>query len=235
MNEHDLPPLDSDVRSLLERASSVEAAPADARARVVARIEALLGPSGGGGSGIARSAASFAATLLLGGVVGAVGMYEAMHAKESVQAPRIVYVDRPGASALPTSSAAILPPSVAASDRPRALPPPRWVVSALPSATREPAAGTLSGLTAERALLDVARGALESEDGAAALAAAERHNREYPTGILVQEREAIAIRALVTLGRTADARARAGRFRERFPESALLPMIDSTLKTAATL
>jgi outer membrane protein assembly factor BamD (BamD/ComL family) len=84
-------------------------------------------------------------------------------------------------------------------------------------------------LKAERALLDVARGALEGEDGAAALAATAQHERKFPNGALVQEREAMAVRALMLLGRAAEARARAERFRTRFPESPLLPTIQSAI------
>jgi hypothetical protein len=234
MNEHDLPPLDPDVRALVDRASRVGSAPAEAKARVIARVEALVGPSGGGGgSGLARPVPSLAGALLLGGLVGAVGMYEAMRARESVQAPLVVYVDRPAATTPPPSSTTAVSTSVNAIDRPPAPMSPRSVAPAFASASPGPSAGTLSRLTAERALLDVARGALEREDGDAALAAVERHDREYPTGILVQEREAIAVRALVMLGRADEARARAGRFRARFPESALLPMIDSTVAGTA--
>jgi outer membrane protein assembly factor BamD (BamD/ComL family) len=79
-------------------------------------------------------------------------------------------------------------------------------------------------------LLDGARGALQREDPAAALEAAEQHARAYPTGILAQEREAMAIRALVMLGRTPEAQARTDLFRSRFPDSLLQPTLDSTVE-----
>jgi hypothetical protein len=41
----------------------------------------------------------------------------------------------------------------------------------------------------------------------------------------------MAIRALVMMGRVDDARARAGRFRKHFPDSVLLPTIESTISS----
>ncbi len=73
------------------------------------------------------------------------------------------------------------------------------------------------GLAAERALLDVARSALARGEAAEALAATERHAHEYPDGALVEEREALAIKALVALGRMGEARTRAHSLEQRFP------------------
>ena len=55
---------------------------------------------------------------------------------------------------------------------------------------------------------------------AQALALAEAHAQRYPGGKLGQEREVIAIGALLSLGRKAEARARAAAFVRRFPDSA---------------
>jgi hypothetical protein len=51
------------------------------------------------------------------------------------------------------------------------------------------------------------------------------HERRYPNGLLVQEREVMAVRALALLGRSEEAHARADRFRSRFPSSLLLPAL----------
>jgi hypothetical protein len=75
---------------------------------------------------------------------------------------------------------------------------------------------------------------VEREDGAAALATTEEHARRYPRGVLVQEREAIAVRALVLLRRTDEARARVDRFRQRFPDSLLLPALESSTGIQST-
>lgn len=54
---------------------------------------------------------------------------------------------------------------------------------------------------------------------AEALRMAEAGHKEFARGMLYQEREAAAIRALVRLGRGAEARARASQFVKRFPRS----------------
>jgi hypothetical protein len=53
-----------------------------------------------------------------------------------------------------------------------------------------------------------------------ALALTEEHERRYRVPLLAQEREVIAVAALSKLGRTSEARARAERFVQRFPDSA---------------
>lgn len=86
-----------------------------------------------------------------------------------------------------------------------------------------------NGLGAERALLDVARSALGRGAPDEALEAATRHGREYPQGLLAEEREALAIRALVAVGQRDQALARAQRFRVRYPKSLLLPAVDGAV------
>lgn len=71
----------------------------------------------------------------------------------------------------------------------------------------------------EGVLLLRARRALAAGDARAALDAVREHERDFATGRLVPEREAIAISALAALGRSADARARAARYLERWPAS----------------
>lgn len=71
----------------------------------------------------------------------------------------------------------------------------------------------------ETELLRDARLVLE-RDPNQALALSEQHRRAYPNGGFSQERELIAITALVKLGRSAEARSRAERFRHNYPRSA---------------
>jgi len=114
-------------------------------------------------------------------------------------------------------------------------PPPAPTLAAialndLPSiapSSSAPAATARSGndLEAERALLDVARTALGRGDGANALTACEGHARRFPRGALGEEREAIAVQALVLEQRGEDARLRAERFRKAYPRSILLPAV----------
>jgi hypothetical protein len=60
---------------------------------------------------------------------------------------------------------------------------------------------------------------------------AERHRREFPAGMLVEEREAIATKALVDAHRYAEAKSRGAAFERRFPQSAMLRSVRSSLAT----
>jgi hypothetical protein len=68
-----------------------------------------------------------------------------------------------------------------------------------------------------------------------ALALLSRHARWFPAGVLVQERELIAIESLVRLGRDAEANARAQRFAARFPGSAHLQRLKRLLGPDASV
>jgi len=249
MSDPDLPPLDEDVRALVRRAAAVQPAPPGARSRVLNRVEHIVGPPGGGG-GDGGSAGSGGASLRTSDATGAAkrllrrvlplaasfglgGGVVAIAMQRPPEPARIVYVDRPSETASvaqpPTDpNGTPVPPS-------ERVPAPASSQAPVPSAIAPPSGRPLAAspsrdqLTAERQLLDLARGALEREDAQAALDATARHERGYPNGALVQEREAMAIRALVLLKRTTEARARADRFRDRFPHSLLLPTIESNV------
>ncbi len=83
--------------------------------------------------------------------------------------------------------------------------------------------GVEGRLEREVDLLQRARAAGPAE----ALAIVREHEQRFPDGALVQEREVIAVGALIGLGRASEARARAARFVERFPRSAYRPRIDA--------
>jgi outer membrane protein assembly factor BamD (BamD/ComL family) len=85
-------------------------------------------------------------------------------------------------------------------------------------------------LAEEARLLESARDAIARHDADGALAAALAHERRFPAGQLQTQREVLFVQALVLAGRTDEARARATRFRQRFPDSILLPVIDRALK-----
>jgi hypothetical protein len=81
----------------------------------------------------------------------------------------------------------------------------------------------------EDQLLERARRALASDPNRA-LALTREHARSYPSGVLAQEREVIAIEALKRLGRGGEAEARRGTFEERYPQSAHRRNLDGTSK-----
>lgn len=78
----------------------------------------------------------------------------------------------------------------------------------------------------ESLLLQRARDAL-AKDPARALAIVERHRAVYPRGMLSQERELLALKALTALGRPADARTRAAAFVTAYPSSAYRDRVES--------
>jgi outer membrane protein assembly factor BamD (BamD/ComL family) len=77
----------------------------------------------------------------------------------------------------------------------------------------------------ERTWLDRARSALARGDALGARAALAGHQREFPKGVLAEEREYLSVLCALREGRVADARERAARFRASFPSSALLPAL----------
>lgn len=156
---------------------------------------------------------------LFGGAAG-VALYGVLHAQEV----RVVYVDRPVLSnsivAPPGELAPSMSASVAASADPTAK---RIAVSPV-----SPVSLT-SQLSRERALLDLARASAARGEPALSLQQTEQHRAQFPRGKLSEEREALAIRALHSLGRADETLARARAFHSTYPDSFLTPAIDSAL------
>jgi len=98
---------------------------------------------------------------------------------------------------------------------------------ALQDVASETAAGA-NDPESELALLRRALGALQAQP-MRSLELAAQHERDYAQGIFGQEREVIAIDALVALQRTGAAEARARRFLESYPRSAHAPRIRTLL------
>ena len=86
-------------------------------------------------------------------------------------------------------------------------------------------------LAEELTLVQTARTALVRGDASGALEAAETHRQRFPAGRLVEERESVAIQALVRLGRGEEARGRAADFERKYPTSILLPAIGRALRS----
>jgi hypothetical protein len=82
-----------------------------------------------------------------------------------------------------------------------------------------PAPPTPKPRLTELELIERARVALHAGDHRAALRTTEMHARVYAAGVLSEEREAIAIEALIELGAIESARERLAAFGRRFPSS----------------
>jgi hypothetical protein len=153
---------------------------------------------------------------LMGGITGA-ALYRAWRPSEV----RVMYVDRPIANPLTSPPVPVsLPFGVTSATA---------APSAADRASPSSAVVASSDLARERALLDVARADAAHGEPAQVLAVVAQHRAQFPRGRLSEEREALAIRALSALGRTAEARARAQAFRAAYPNSFLTPALESAL------
>lgn len=134
---------------------------------------------------------------------------------------------RPGTS---PSHANATEPQVAA-EPPRDTPALRQSSKSLTPSAASESEGPSGAATApsELELLRAARLALKSSP-AEALRLAEQHRSVYPSGKLTQERELIAISALVALGRRTSALSRAGGFERAFPTSPYRKQIGELLQ-----
>ncbi|MBK7861402.1 MAG: hypothetical protein IPJ65_22865 [Archangiaceae bacterium] len=230
MNEK-LDPLSDLVRGALET-ERARAPSAEQVARLAGRLEATFGAAtaAAGAAGAAHVAGKtagvaggkvtgallggkallFAAGVAIGGAGGAT-----LHAK--LAAPRVIEVTRVVEVKVPVPAEPVAEPAV----------PVQAPAPVVPARAAKPLAQ--SGLDTERLLIEQATAALGRGEAAQALEACERHAAKFPTGQLVEERESLAIRALVLAGRRAEAERRAAAFRARFPESMLRGVIDAAL------
>ena len=130
----------------------------------------------------------------------------------------------PSVRSSPAAQVAERAPTPVRAPDPDPLPPPAAAVpvDTLPTAEipKAPASAPAPAARCDDVMLvDAADTQLRAGKPKAALAVVREHERRCPTGALVQERERIAIEALVQLGRIDQARGRARAFEERFPSS----------------
>lgn len=184
--------------------------------RVPDGLSAPLGGVSSGGTSALATLGALAALVIAGGLglVASRGPEPIATTPSSREAPAAERPTGGGAHAVaPTGGPAAV--SVRLDELPDHVPPG---ASPPPAATAPPETELLS--RAQRAL---------GGDPAAALAHCDEHLARYPGGALTQEREVIAIAALVRLGRVAEARSRAERFEAAYPGSGHLRRIDVLL------
>jgi hypothetical protein len=125
-------------------------------------------------------------------------------------------------------------PVVAPEPLPGSLQPPPEAKAPPPTLdrkeTRKTPAPTDASLAQERSLLETARSALVRGDASKALESLNEHQRRFEEGRLVEERESLAIQALLRLGQTAAARTRATTFHQRWPDSLFDPVVDAAFQ-----
>jgi hypothetical protein len=124
---------------------------------------------------------------------------------------------------------AVRPAAPSATSRPRAATTPPASRPRRVAPQPDPAAIPNDSLGAERALIERARSALARARPQDALAALGQHRNRHTAGQLAEEREALTVIALASLGENEKASATADRFRRRYPQSLLLPAVEAAL------
>jgi hypothetical protein len=131
------------------------------------------------------------------------------------------WIHTPAASPAPAAAAPRLWPSSRRAPRSVAAVVPPPTVAPEP-VTRKRNSGRGVTTNAELQLLRTARQDVTRGDHAGALSAIGQHRRRFQNGTLVEEREALRVKALAGLGRAKEAQAAAAAFRTRFPHSVFL-------------
>ncbi|HVH41415.1 MAG TPA: hypothetical protein VM925_03700 [Labilithrix sp.] len=228
-----LEPLDADLAALFARERDAHPSEALARDEMLSRVERMVRVSAlAGGAPTVAAGISARAKVAIGialAVVGA-GAFVAGRATAPAAVQRVAYEARPSPSPsvppVPPASQTMLP-------TPWDLPPesaaPRTSTVVSATAPRPTASIVASDLAKEQELIDTARVALARHRGNDALEATQRHAQRFPHGVLSEEREALAIQALVAEGQLDAARARAEQFKRRYPQSIFGPSVDRAL------
>ncbi|WP_434046823.1 MULTISPECIES: hypothetical protein [Sorangium] len=229
------------ARELLLAASRPRPMTSAELARTAARVAPLGTASAGAGAALPMWVKGIFVAVGLG--IGGAGLYLALDGGQRAGAPAQLadlpleeLLSRPGRG-LPAAAPAKADPAPEAAPPPEA-PRPAASVSrrelpknTRPAAPAEAAATDSDELLRESNLIDRARAAAAQDPGAA-LAAVSEHQREFPAGRLVEEREYVAIRALMRLGRVDEARARAGSFLARYPSTSYADRVNRAVNAA---
>jgi hypothetical protein len=236
------------VTRLLESAADDSPSPA-ALGKLAAKLATagLLAPGGGGGGGgdggggathapshapashvanVAHHAATAAKPLALGAkalLIGSIGV--AVVGGGAFQAGRVVERHAQEQRIVLPPVAVTPPPAPPPVEEP-APPPPEPV-----KPTVRPAVKPVETVSPDQEAELLTAAMKDSKEGrwAGALAAAEQHARRFPHGTLAQEREMIAIEALLNLSRRPEAERRAEKFRKQWPTSTHLVRLNTLL------
>jgi len=220
MKIDDIPPLDDDIQDILDAESGIHLPPANVQARIFSAVNARI--AGGGASAPLVKAILPILGIFTFGALVPIAAFIALSPK-TASAPVTRIVDVKSAPPPPPTSRSEIPPPPLSTSVPSPVPSP------VPVPARVASIELRDTLAAERILLDSARSAFASGDADRALVAIEEHMRAFPRGVLTEEREALAVKALVMAGKYDEARARGELFRHRFPTSVSLRSVESSL------
>lgn len=228
MSGPEIPDLPPDISALLRAEREPLAVPEADRRRVAARLTATTGLAFTSGA-LAQGAlvsplVKFISVALL--VTGTAGVVVHRARTSKTTAPAVTTPAR-RATAHASPPRVIAPSPVSA---PAAAPPiERPPAPSPPPRVRPAPRGDVADDTAledERTQLVDARQALARGDASRAIEALDAHARRHPDGRLVEEREALRVRALAASGDLDRARAARDRFHQRFPASVLGDAVD---------
>ncbi|WP_437783832.1 hypothetical protein [Sorangium sp. So ce1097] len=229
------------ARELLLAASRPQPMTSAEFARTAARVAPLGTASAGAGATLPMWVKGLFVAVGVG--LGGAGLYLALDGGQRAGAAAATpqrLADLPLEELLSRRGAAAPAPAIAAPEAAPAPEPARPAASVprreLPKNTRPAAPAPAAPLDSdellrESKLIDQARAAATQDPGAA-LAAVQEHQREFPAGRLAEEREYVAIRALMRLGRVGEARARADAFLARYPSTAYADRVHRAVNAA---
>ena len=205
--------LSLDVRLLLDRERKIAVLPAAARARALFRARSALA------AGVAtRQAPSRAPSALRWAA--AAGLACVTTVAVGAVAYSVGVRARP-----PAPAVAAAPPTESPTSHWSAGDAPFRDLLTRPELPAPAPARAETGVRVELRLLEQARAAVAREDFGTAMQLLAEHGRRFRKGRLVEEREALRVKALASLGRRGDARRAAAQFEARFPRSPLLPAV----------
>lgn len=248
----DLPPLGSDLQSLLRDEQAAPAMPDAMAARIQERLAISLTGVPLSAPDVSEAASATAATaeasngilatlagkpLLIAAAAFTTGIgvgvggttYFSKNApaamQQSAEAQVAVVLIDAGVAALPAYDAAPSLEVVTPVIEPAAPArlPSKKEVAPPPAPTQD------RGLAAERALIELSRTALTRRDAKTALAHLAEHASGFATGRLAEERDALRIQAYVLDHAYTKAKAQAKVFETRYPKSVFLPVVRNVI------
>lgn len=242
-----LPPLPSDIQDLIRSDRHSDVLDEERRLRIARNVGAAVIAGGavgvavsvGAKSGVLGAVAAFFSrkgaialtAFTIGGATGAGGYAVSTRLARSEKVapvcPSVVAETPRPAPVIPVTPVTPVAPAPVASVSASAT----ASVSAAPSAIAPaPSVSAQGELAAEKDQIDTARSALLHGNAQNALAACSDHEKRFPKGKLVEEREYIAIASLIRLGREPEARARFESFKKRFPQSFYAQSLEKELE-----
>ena len=208
----------------------VATAPVSAAAATSATSSAAATTKAAAATAVGTQVATGAGVLKLtviaavGGTVIAAGSFQAGRSYEATHPPPPPRVEKVVAAPPPPVAPMVVEEPVAPEPEPAAVQeePPK-VAKPQP----RPVQKAPEAKPTEVELLEKAMAAMKAGDHKGALALTARHATEFQGGALVQEREMLAIEALLKLGKTPEARLKAEEFRRKYPTSSHLLRLDA--------